>query len=82
VDWQIWLSQSERRLPCQFQITYKTQPGQPMARIVFSDWNEQPQISDATFTPVVPPDYQRIKIMRHATVEDKTVQKEQGGSND
>jgi hypothetical protein len=79
VDWQIWLTQDDRRLPCQLQITYKTQPGQPVTRVVFHALDTAPAISDATFTPTVPEGYRRIKIMRHATVEDKTVAQEQGG---
>jgi hypothetical protein len=79
VDWQIWLTQDERRLPCQLQITYKTQPGQPVTRVSFHDFNTAPQVSDTTFTPTVPEGYRRIKIMRHATVEDKTVAQDEGG---
>jgi hypothetical protein len=79
VDWQIWLTEDERRLPCQIQITYKTDPGQPVTRIVFHDWNEAPALSESTFTPAVPEGYRRIKIMRHATVEDKTAASDKGG---
>lgn len=79
VDWQIWLNQDDRKLPCQIQITYKTAPGQPVARVVFHDWNETPAVSETTFTPVVPDGYRRIKIMRYATVEDKSVANEKGG---
>jgi hypothetical protein len=74
VDWQIWLTQDDRRLPCQFQITYKTEPSQPVTRVTFHDWNQAPQVSDATFTAAIPEGYQRLKIMRHATVEDPTVE--------
>src|SRR5262245_26362770 len=82
VDWQIWLTQDDRRLPCQLRITYKTQPGQPVAQVVFHDLNTAPTLSDATFAPAVPDGYRRIKLMRHATVEDKTVANDKGGSND
>jgi hypothetical protein len=80
VDWQIWLTQDDRRLPCQLQITYKTAPGQPVTRVVFHDWNAAPAISDATFQPAVPDGYKRIKVMRHATVtyDAEQEQKEQG----
>jgi hypothetical protein len=78
VDWQIWLTQDDRRLPCQLQITYKTQPGQPVTRVVFHDWNAAPEVSDAMFTPVVPESYKRLKIMRYATIEDKTVAQPKG----
>jgi hypothetical protein len=79
VDWEIWLTQ-DRHLPCQLQITYKTQPGQPVTRVVFHDWNQAPSVSEATFTPDVPESYRRIKIMRYATVEDKTDTESKGDS--
>jgi hypothetical protein len=82
VDWQIWLSQDEARLPCQLQVTYKTEPNQPVTRIVFSEWNEKPAISDTTFKPEVPEGYQRIKIMRHATIIDESAEEtaKEGGA--
>jgi hypothetical protein len=76
VDWEIWLTQDERYLPCQLQITYKTEPGKPVTKVVFEDWNPSAQVSDATFVPRVPEGYQRLKIMRHATVVDETVGQE------
>ena len=69
VDWELWLSEKERG-PCQFKITYKTAPGAPTTLVTYSNFNTSPQISDDTFTPKVPEGYTRIKIMRHATVED------------
>jgi hypothetical protein len=81
VDWQVWLSQNDSRLPCQLEITYKSVPGQPVTRIVFHDWNASPVVSETTFAPTVPEGYRRIRIMRHATIVDETV-KEQGGSDD
>ena len=71
VDWQLWLVQDDRKLPRKIQITYKNDPGKPVSTVVIRDWNPSPQISDATFTPAVPEGYQRIKIMRHATVVDE-----------
>jgi hypothetical protein len=70
VDWQIWLTQDNRRLPCQLQITYKTEAQKPMSRVTFSDWNLGVQVSDDTFAAKIPDGYQRIKLMRHVTVED------------
>jgi hypothetical protein len=72
VDWEIWLRQDDRKLPRQFEVKYKTQPGQPVTRIVFADFNPTPQVSEDTFKAKVPDGYERLKIMRHATVEDKT----------
>jgi hypothetical protein len=72
VDWEIWLN--EKHLPCQVKITYKHEPGQPVTTVVYSDWNPSPQVSDDTFAAKIPDGYQRIKIMRHATVEDPKVE--------
>ena len=69
VDWELWLSENGRG-PCQFKITYKSEPGQPTTMVTYSNFNTSPQVSDDTFTPKVPEGYTRIKILRHATVED------------
>ena len=69
VDWELWLSENGRG-PCQFKITYKNEPGQPTTMVTYSNFNTSPQVSDDTFTPKVPEGYTRIKILRHATVED------------
>jgi hypothetical protein len=74
VDWEIWLTQDDRRLPIQFQITYKTEPGKPVVRVVYHNLNTSPQVSDETFTAKIPDGYQRIKIMRHASVVDEKVE--------
>jgi hypothetical protein len=67
VDWELWLAQDDRKLPCQIRLVYKKQPGAPWTRVTFSDWNTAAQIADATFTPNVPNDYERLKIMRNLT---------------
>jgi hypothetical protein len=77
-DWQLWLNQANS-LPCQLEITYKTATGQPKTKVVFSELNEAPAVTDATFTPAVPDGYTRIKLMRHATVVDEKASEEPGG---
>jgi hypothetical protein len=74
VDWEIWLTQDDRRLPIQFQITYKTEPGKPVVRVIYHDLNTSPQVSDDTFAAKIPDGYQRIKIMRHASVVDEKLE--------
>jgi hypothetical protein len=71
VDWEIWLEPT-RRLPCQLKIIYKLQPGQPATTVTYHSL-EFPQVSNDTFAAKVPDGYQRIKIMRHATVEAPSV---------
>ena len=70
IDWEIWLSQDDRRLPRQLKLTYNTEPGPPTVRVVLSKFDTSPKVDDATFTAKVPDGYERIKVMRHATVED------------
>jgi hypothetical protein len=72
VDWELWLTQ-DRHLPRQFKITYKKQAGQPSTTVTYNNLNTSPQLTDYTFTAKVPEGYQRIKIMRHATVDDPKV---------
>ena len=74
LDWELWLTQDDRRLPVQVQFTYKNAPGKPMVRVAYRDWNTSPQVSDDTFAAKVPDGYQRIKIMRHASVVDEKLE--------
>lgn len=71
VDWQLWLRQDDRHLPCQLAITYKTAPGQPTTRIVFSQLDASPAIDESTFKAKVPDGFSRIRLMRHATTVDE-----------
>lgn len=72
VDWEIWLTQEDRRQPRQLRITYKTEPGAPSTRVVFSDFDLSPAVTDDTFVARIPDGYERLTLMRHATVEDTT----------
>jgi hypothetical protein len=78
VDWEIWLGQ-ERRLPCRVKIVYKNEPGQPSVTVTYSDLDLLPQVTDDTFAARIPEGYNRIKIMRHATIDDPKV--EAAGAN-
>ena len=69
VDWDLWLSQ-ERHLPVQIKVVYKQAPGQPTATVTYSNLDLSPQVTDDTFVAKVPDGFNRIRIMRHATVED------------
>ena len=73
VDWEIWLNETTR-LPCQAKIVYKNEPGQPSTTMTPREFEESPAISDDTFVAKIPDGYQRIRIMRRATVEDPNVE--------
>lgn len=44
VDYQIWISDSDKPLPLRLVLTYRQSPGQPQFRAQFLDWNINPQI--------------------------------------
>jgi hypothetical protein len=73
VDWEIWIN-VDGRLPCQIRIKYKNEAGQRVTTITFSDLDLSPKVTDDTFTPKVPADYRRIKVMRHGSVEDPSTE--------
>jgi hypothetical protein len=50
-------------LPCEAQIVYKQEPGQPVSRFAFSDWNLDPRPADAQFALNVPQGYELIPII-------------------
>jgi hypothetical protein len=60
IDWQIWIENGPQPTPCKLVITYKTQPAQPQFQAVFSDWDFNPRIAPAVFTPELPPGTQKI----------------------
>ncbi len=69
VDWELWLAEGTRG-PCQAKIVYKNEPGEPATTVVYTAFESTPAVSDDTFAAKIPDGYQRIKIMRRATVED------------
>jgi hypothetical protein len=78
VDWEIWLGEA-RRLPCQIRIVYKNEPGQPAIMVTYSDLDLSPKVTDETFVAKIPDGFERIKIMRHATVDDPAVEAADAG---
>jgi len=42
--------------------------------VTYSDLDLRPQVTDETFVAKIPDGYQRIKIMRHGTINDPAVE--------
>jgi hypothetical protein len=63
VDFTLSMSRAEPTLPCQVQITFKQEPGQPVTRLVFSNWNLQATPAESQFVANVPQDYELIPIV-------------------
>ena len=68
IDWELWLNQSGR-LPAKIRFLYKNAPGQPSVTVTYTEFDVAPKVIDDMFVAKVPEGYNRIKIMRHATVE-------------
>jgi hypothetical protein len=72
IDWELWVGQ-RARLPVKIKFVYKQAPGQPSVTVSYSEFDVAPKVIDDMFVPKIPEGYNRIKIMRHATVEDPSV---------
>lgn len=69
VDWELWVSKGEQRLPCQLLMTYKTDPGSPTSQLTFVEWNLAAQPSDTLFVPRIPEGFRRIPVVGGPTEE-------------
>jgi hypothetical protein len=63
VDFTLSMTAAEPTLPCQVQMTFKEEPGQPVTRLVFSNWNLQPQTPDTQFVASVPQGYELVPVI-------------------
>lgn len=54
IDWQLWVSEDEKPLPCKLVITYKNEELSPQYQAVFLNWNLEPKAQDAQFKPELP----------------------------
>ena len=72
VDWDLWLNQ-QTHLPVKVKFVYKNEPGQPTVTVTYSELDAAPKVTDDMFVAKIPEGYNRVKIMRHATVEGPSV---------
>jgi len=64
IDWQIWISEGDKKLPCKLVITYKTVVGSPQFTAVFSDWKLNEKIDDSMFKPKLPKGASKIDFIK------------------
>jgi hypothetical protein len=62
-DWQIWIEDSSRALPCRYEITTKNVLDDPDFSVSFSNWVVEPMISQSTFEFTPPPDATQIEFL-------------------
>ena len=65
-DFELWLPTTGEPLPKRFKVVQKRRRGQPVIDVTFNAWNLSPQITDKTFVPRVPADYQGIAMLQRA----------------
>jgi hypothetical protein len=66
VDWDLWLPVQGDPLPLRLKVVQKARKGQPMVDVTFTSWDFAPQITDATFVPKVPAEYEGIALVQRA----------------
>ena len=66
VDWEVWLPVQGDPVPKRLKVVQKRRTGQPMVDLTFTAWDFAPQITDATFVPKVPADYEGIAVLQRA----------------
>ena len=72
VDWELWLPVQGEPLPKRLKVVQKRRKGQPVVDVTFTAWNLAPQVTDATFVPNVPADYEGIAILQRAAAVKNT----------
>ena len=65
-DWEIWLPVQGEPLPKRLRVVQKRRTGKPMVDVTFAKWDLTSELSDATFVPKVPADYEGIAILQRA----------------
>ncbi len=72
VDWELWMPVQGDPLPARFKVTQKRRTGQPVADVTFTQWNVSPQVTDATFVPKVPAEYEGVALVQRAAAVKNT----------
>jgi hypothetical protein len=66
VDWELWLPAEGDPLPKRLKVVQKRRTGQPVTDLTFTEWNLSPSITDASFVPKVPADFEGIAVLQRA----------------
>jgi hypothetical protein len=63
LDYDVWVREGEQALPCQLEMRYKLDAGNPVSRITFKDFDLDEDFPDATFAFTPPDGYRRIRVV-------------------
>ena len=72
VDWELWLPVQGDPVPLRLKMVQKRRTGQPTVDLTFTSWDFAPQITDATFVPKLPAEYEGIAIVQRAAAVKST----------
>jgi hypothetical protein len=72
VDWDLWLPAQGDPLPLRLKVVQTRRKSQPMVDVTFTSWDLAPQITNATFIPKVPAEYEGIAILQRAAAVKST----------
>jgi hypothetical protein len=68
VDWQLWIN-DKSSLPCKLELKYKTDKGNSIYKITFSNWDLKPELKTDLFAAKIPEGYVRIPILEKVTIQ-------------
>jgi hypothetical protein len=60
VDWQLWVEEGDRPLPCRYTITSKWTYAAPQYSVTFSNWAMDPELTDDVFSFTIPEGMQPV----------------------
>jgi hypothetical protein len=66
VEFDLWLPEAGEPLPKRFRVVQKHRTGAPVIDVTFSEWNLSAPVTDATFDPAVPADYEGVALLQRA----------------
>lgn len=68
VDWKLWINE-KTSLPCQLEMTYKKENGNPFYRISFTKWNLFAPLPQGAFAYKIPEGYVRIPMLERVVLK-------------
>lgn len=74
-DWQLWVEDTPRALPCRFVITTLDMPSLPQFVVAFSNWNVAPELSPTVFQFTPPPGGTEVEFLALHKGDEKARQK-------
>lgn len=66
VEWELWLPEEGEPLPKRFRVVQKARAGEPVSDVTFVEWNLSPSLTDVSFVPQLPAEYEGIAILQRA----------------